>query len=65
MPKVVITITKNGQVKREAFGFTGASCIDKTSFLDSVFGEANKTELKDEYYQEEIVDDFLPSGYCG
>jgi hypothetical protein len=66
MPRVEITITKDGKIKREAFDFKGAACLQKTAFLDDLFGEPVESEVKDEYYQEEDnISNGLPSGWCG
>jgi hypothetical protein len=65
MPRVEITITKDGKIKREAFGFTGSACLEKTAFLDDLFGIPVEDELKDEYYEESIVSSGVPSGWCG
>jgi len=65
MAKVVITISRSGKVKREAFGFKGEDCIKKTSFLDAFLGQPKKELLKEEYYEQEVNSDILPSGWCG
>ena len=67
MPKktVEIILGPTGTVKVEANGFKGGSCEEATKFLNELFGEATSKELKDEYYQEEVISDGLPSGYCG
>jgi hypothetical protein len=65
MPTVKITISKNGEVKREASGFVGTACTEKTAFLDDVLGVAETEELKDSYHQEGVISDGLPAGWCG
>lgn len=66
MGTVRITITKEGKIKREAIGFKGQACTEKTAFLDDVFGIAETEELKDSYYEEgDVIKDGLPSGWCG
>ena len=66
MPKrVEVILGKDGSVKVEAQGFTGKSCEEATKFLDELFGEATEKKHKDEYYQEEIICNGLPSGHCG
>ena len=68
--RVVITLGKDGSVKTEAFGFKGASCQEKTKFLEKIFGEAKAT-LKPSFYEEDtesekdIIVNGLPSGHCG
>ena len=68
--KVVIILGKDGSVKSEAFGFKGAACQDKTSFLKKIFGKSDEI-LKPSYYEEDeelekdVQIDGLPSGWCG
>jgi len=68
MPQVKITLGKDGSIKAEGIDFKGSNCMEATKILDQLFGKAVKTELKDEYYQEEDgikVIEGLPSGWCG
>jgi hypothetical protein len=65
--KIVITISKTGEVRREAFGFKGESCLKESKFLDDLFGKPDKEELKESFYEteEDKLIDGLPSGWCG
>ena len=65
MGTIRITITKEGKITREAFGFTGPACTEKTQFLDDLLGAPKTEELKDSYYVENVIKDTLPSGWCG
>jgi hypothetical protein len=64
MATVRITITKEGKITREAIGFTGPACTEKTAFLDDLFGAPETEELKASYYQE-VTKDSIPAGWCG
>jgi hypothetical protein len=63
--KVVIILGKDGSVRADASGFKGGSCEKATEFLDKMFGSKGKREFKSSYYEEDVVVDGLPSGYCG
>ena len=69
MIKVVITLGKDGSIKKEVFGAHGPVCKEKAKFLDELYGEPVETELKPEYYEgeteSETICDQLPNGYCG
>jgi len=63
--KLVIILDKTGGVKVEAFGFKGSSCEKATEFLDKMLGSKGKREFKSSYYEDDVIVDGLPSGYCG
>lgn len=65
MPRVEITLGNDGSIKAEAFGFEGSSCQDATKFLDELFGEAEETQLKDEFYMKTFSKGCLTNGFCG
>ena len=73
MKQIVITVSKTGARKVEAKGFVGKGCMEKTAFLEKIFGKAEDTHLKDSYHavdtdSETLFDtDGLPGGgnWCG
>lgn len=65
MATVRITLSKDGGIKASAEGFVGPSCKERTEFLNKLFGDAERTDYKPEYYMEAIVKEGLPGGYCG
>ena len=67
MPQLRITLGKDGKVVAEGVGDTGENCLEKTKFLEKLFGEVENRELKPEYFAEGEVKlrDSLPEGYCG
>jgi hypothetical protein len=64
-----ITIGIDGQVKAEAEGFSGGSCLEASKFLDELFGEPEKRDLKQEFYQADEQtnknNNILGGGWCG
>jgi len=48
--KVVVTITKEGEIKIEAVGYSGNGCLKATEPFEQAFGTVEKKTLKDEYY---------------
>lgn len=71
MPRIEIVYGRDGSVKSEVIGHKGPGCTEKTAFLEKVFGEPEKVEHKDSYYEEatetetDHIVDGLPSGHCG
>ena len=64
--QVRIKLGPDGSIRAEAFGFKGASCEEATAFLNKLFGDPESKELKDSYYEQEvIIENGLPSGHCG
>ncbi len=48
--KVVVTITKEGEIKIEAEGYEGSGCLKATEPFEKAFGAVKGRTLKDEYY---------------
>ena len=70
MKQITIKLKKDGGVEVEATGFKGGSCLEKTKFLEDVFGEAAETTLKPSFHEKEEAETIfnsngLPSGWCG
>lgn len=65
MATVEIILGIDGSIKVEGNGLVGESCKEATEFLDKLFGEAEETTYKDEFYNREMTVDALPSGHCG
>ena len=66
MPKLEITLGKDGSINVDAIGFEGESCEEATKFLAELFGDAVETQLKPEYYTKILnKDKLLGGGLCG
>ena len=66
MKKVEVTVSKDGSVSIEAFGFKGGTCEEATAFLDKILGSKSDRKYKSSYYEQaETVINSLPNGYCG
>jgi len=65
MPRVEVTLSKDGLIKTEAFDFEGESCEDATKFIDDLFGAPEEVEKKPEYYIKTTTKDCLGNGLCG
>ena len=64
--KMVITIKRNGEIKKDVVGFKGGDCFMFTNWFDSLMGEPDEQKFKDSYYEEsEVLTTGLPSGLCG
>ena len=55
--RVIIRITRDGEVKIEAKGYTGESCISATEPFERAFGDVNKRELKESYYEQQMQEE--------
>jgi len=54
MPEIELTFEFDGKtVHKEAKGFTGKSCTEKTGFIDDALGKPREHIYKSEYYEEE------------
>jgi hypothetical protein len=65
MKQVVITLSKTGGRKVEVKGFVGSGCQDATAFLETAFGKATDTKLKDSYFQDETETNYDTDGLPG
>ena len=55
--KIIITITKEGEIKIEAQGYEGSGCLKATKPFEQAFGAVTERELKEEYYTEKEKDE--------
>lgn len=54
MPEIILTFEWDGKtVNKEAKGFTGPTCFEKTKFIDEALGSAKNKRKKSEYYKQE------------
>lgn len=51
--QIKITVTKGGQVKVEAAGYSGSSCIEATKFLEKLGAVVEPPQMTPEFYQSE------------
>jgi hypothetical protein len=65
MKEMIITIMKDGEVKVETSGFTGAACVDETKALKAMLGEETSRELKATYYERDGVKSHRHLPLCG
>ncbi len=65
MPRLEITLGKDGSIKADVIGEEGDACTEVIKFLDDLYGEAVETQLKPEYYSKVLNKDKLTSGFCG
>lgn len=49
--KIIIRITKDGNVKIEAKGYKGDQCLKATEPFEKAFGDIESRTLKDSYYE--------------
>ncbi len=49
--KVIVRISKNGEIKMEAQGFTGSACLETTAKYLSGLGKVTEQKKKPEYYE--------------
>ncbi len=56
MGKIIIRITRDGEVKIEAKGYKGEGCLKATEPFERAFGDVKKRELKESYYNYELED---------
>jgi hypothetical protein len=67
MTKKYVLTSKDGEMKVEAFGFTGSECEEKMEFLVRALGDEIASELKAEYHMGPEVEEekicFKP--HCG
>ena len=56
MGKIIrITVAPDGEIKLEADGFTGESCVQTTAPLEEALGmDSESRDLKPEYYEEDL-----------
>ena len=59
MPEVILTFEWDGKtVSKEAVGFTGKTCTEKTDFIEKALGGHNqKKRFKPEYLRQDKVKD--------
>lgn len=66
MPRLEITLGKDGGIKVDVIGEEGDHCQEATKFLDELFGKAVEAQLKPEYYTTVLnKDKLLGGGLCG
>jgi hypothetical protein len=67
MPKVVVTLKKDGSVKEEVFGAKGEQCLKMTAWIEDALGTPERTSHKSSYFEEAEVWEVneLSSGHCG
>lgn len=53
MKQLIVRISKFGDTKIDAEGFTGSSCIEATQAIEVALGGGAKREYKPEYDQPE------------
>ncbi len=54
MSEVELVFERDGKtVHKEAKGFTGRQCEEKTGFLDKALGKPGEKVYKSEYYEEQ------------
>ena len=51
MKNILVTFSENGEIKVEAKGFSGKSCLSATKFLETVLGKKGETQLTSDYYK--------------
>ena len=54
MKQIKVLIGPKGQVKIEAVGFTGSSCLAATRKLEEALGQVEDRKEKDEMYGTEV-----------
>ena len=58
MPRVEAKVDKKGNVKIEAFGFEGGSCLEATKTFEQAVGpQEGERNLKPEFYEEPVTTD--------
>jgi len=50
LPRIEILLRNDGTIKSEGIDFIGDACEEAMSFMDELFGEAEETTQKDEYW---------------
>jgi hypothetical protein len=57
MPEVILTFEWDGKtVNKDAIGFTGKTCTEKTDFIEQALGATNqKKKFKPEYLHQNKV----------
>lgn len=63
MPRIVVTLKKDGTINAEGFEFSGSSCEKAMEFLEDLFGEATQKERKPEFYL--AGKETISSQWCG
>ena len=61
--RVEVILSPDGSIKTEAFEFSGSGCMEKSKWVFDLFGEPDRTDHKEEYYQEEMNE--ISNGLCG
>jgi hypothetical protein len=49
MKKIEVTISPEGEIKVEAFGYVGADCVKATEFLNRALGKVKGRSYKPEF----------------
>lgn len=53
MKKIIVKVTKKGQVSVRTEGFSGSGCMEASKRIEDLLGKATKVEQTAEYYQED------------
>lgn len=58
-------MNNTGEVRIEAVGFTGNSCISETEFIREALGQTVSRELKPEHFIKEKEKTTILRSFCG
>jgi len=50
LARIVVNLMNDGTIKAEGVDFVGKACEEAMAFMDELFGEAEETTQKDEYW---------------
>jgi hypothetical protein len=62
---IIDIMNHTGEVRIEAEGFKGKSCIEATKFIEEALGKCVSREIKPEYYSKEDEKTTLVRSFCG